>query len=85
MTINARIASTGSYLPERIMTNAEIEKLVDTDDEWIVARTGIRERRIAAPDQTSLDLAEKAAVAAMEQGGFGPEDIDLIVLATCTP
>ncbi|MBL4623014.1 MAG: ketoacyl-ACP synthase III [Immundisolibacteraceae bacterium] len=83
--MNARIASTGSYLPERVMTNSELETLVDTTDDWIMARTGIRERRIAAPDQTSLDLAEQAALAAMEQGGFGPDDIDLIVLATCTP
>ena len=85
MTTNARIASTGSYLPERVMTNAELETLVDTTDDWIMARTGIRERRIAAPDQSSLDLAEQAALAAMEQGGFTADDIDLIVLATCTP
>ena len=85
MSVNARIASTGSYLPERVMTNAELEKLVDTTDEWIMTRTGIRERRIAAPEQTSLDLAEQAALAAMEQGGFSADDIDLIVLATCTP
>lgn len=85
MTTNARIASTGSYLPERVMTNSELETLVDTTDDWIMARTGIRERRIAAPDQSSLDLAEQAALAAMKQGGFTADDIDLIVLATCTP
>ncbi|RLA09698.1 MAG: 3-oxoacyl-ACP synthase [Gammaproteobacteria bacterium] len=83
--IHSRIASTGSYLPERIMTNAELEKLVDTSDEWIVARTGIRERHIAADNETSLDLGEKAALAAMERGGYSAEDIDLIVVATCTP
>ncbi|MBV1960671.1 MAG: ketoacyl-ACP synthase III [Immundisolibacteraceae bacterium] len=85
MITNARIASTGSYLPERVMTNSELETLVDTTDDWIMARTGIRERRIAAPDQSSLDLAEQAALAAMKQGGFTADDIDLIVLATCTP
>lgn len=67
------------------MTNADLEQLVDTSDEWIVARTGIRERRIAAPDETSLDLAEKAALAALDRGGFSVNDIDLIVVATCTP
>jgi 3-oxoacyl-[acyl-carrier-protein] synthase-3 len=82
---HSRIASTGSYLPERVMTNAELEQLVDTSDEWIVTRTGIRERRIAAPDETSLDLAEKAALAALDRGGFSVSDIDLIVVATCTP
>jgi len=82
---HSRIASTGSYLPERVMTNADLEQLVDTSDEWIVARTGIRERRIAAPDETSLDLAEKAALAALDRGGFSVNDIDLIVVATCTP
>ena len=82
---HSRIASTGSYLPERVMTNAELEQLVDTSDEWIIARTGIRERRIAADDETSLDLGEKAARAAMERGGFSAADIDLIVVATCTP
>jgi len=81
----SRIASTGGYLPERVMTNAELEQLVDTSDEWIVARTGIRERRIAAENETSLDLAEKAALAAMERGGYSADDIDLIVVATCTP
>jgi 3-oxoacyl-[acyl-carrier-protein] synthase-3 len=83
--MHSRIASTGGYLPERVMTNADLEQLVDTNDEWIVARTGIRERRIAAADETSLDLAEKAALAALERGGFSPDDIDLIVVATCTP
>ncbi|MDF1817663.1 MAG: ketoacyl-ACP synthase III [Immundisolibacteraceae bacterium] len=82
---HSRIASTGSYLPERVMTNTELEQLVDTSDEWIVTRTGIRERRIAAPDETSLDLAEKAALAALDRGGFSVSDIDLIVVATCTP
>ncbi len=82
---HSRIASTGSHLPERVMTNAELEQLVDTSDEWIVARTGIRERRIAAPGETSLDLAEKAALAALDRGGFSVSDIDLIVVATCTP
>ncbi|MEL0083998.1 MAG: beta-ketoacyl-ACP synthase III [Gammaproteobacteria bacterium] len=81
----SRIVSTGSYLPERVMTNTELEKIVDTSDDWIIARTGIRERRIAAEDETSLDLGERAAVAAMQRGDFSADDIDLIVVATCTP
>lgn len=81
----SRIAGTGSYLPARVVTNAEMEKLVDTSDLWIQERTGIKERRIAAPDETSLDLAIPAAQAAMAAAGIGQGDIDLIVLATCTP
>lgn len=81
----SRIAGTGSHLPARVVTNAEMEKLVDTTDLWIQERTGIKERRIAAPDETSLDLAIPAAEAAMAAAGVGQRDIDLIVLATCTP
>jgi 3-oxoacyl-[acyl-carrier-protein] synthase-3 len=83
--IYSRIIGTGSYLPERVLTNAELERMVDTSDEWIRTRTGIRERRIAAPGETTCDLAERAARAAMGAAGVEPSDIDLIVVATTTP
>lgn len=81
----ARISGTGSYLPERIMTNAELEGMVETSDEWIRDRTGIRERHIAAADETTCDLAEHAARAAIDAAGCQPTDIDLIIVATTTP
>ncbi|MYD77180.1 MAG: ketoacyl-ACP synthase III [Gammaproteobacteria bacterium] len=83
--IFSRITGTGGYLPERVMTNAELEKVVDTSDEWIAARSGIRERRIAADDEFTCDLAEKAALRAIRSAGKTPADIDLIVGATSTP
>lgn len=79
------IVSTGAYLPERVMTNAELEKIVDTSDEWIYSRTGIRERRIAAENEATSDMAVEAARQAMRDGGIEPDQIDLIVVATCTP
>ena len=79
------IIGTGSYVPERVLTNAELEKMVDTSDEWIVARTGIRERHIAAKNEFTSDLASNAARRAIEQAGIGPEEIDLIIVATVTP
>ncbi len=79
------IIGTGSYLPERILTNAELEKMVETNDEWITSRTGIRERRIAAPGETTSDMAANAARAAMEDAGITGDEIDLIILATITP
>ncbi len=79
------IVGTGSYLPERILTNAELEKLVDTSDEWIMTRTGIRERRIAANNEFTSDMGAKAALAAMEQAGVTAEELDLILVATVTP
>src|SRR4051812_13320358 len=79
------IIGTGSYLPERILTNAELEKMVDTSDEWIVSRTGIRERRIAAEDEFTSDLAAKAALNAIDDAGITPEEINLIIVATATP
>jgi 3-oxoacyl-[acyl-carrier-protein] synthase-3 len=79
------IVGVGSYVPERILTNAELEKLVDTTDEWITSRTGIKERRIAAPDQYTSDLATAAAQRAMKNAGVTPEQIDLIIVATITP
>lgn len=80
----ARIVGTGSYLPERIMTNAELERMVDTTDSWIQERTGIRERRIAADGETTCDLAEKAARRALKAAGVAPRDLDLIVVGTTT-
>jgi 3-oxoacyl-[acyl-carrier-protein] synthase-3 len=79
------ILGTGSYVPSRIMTNDELSKLVDTSDEWIATRTGIRERRIAADDENTSDLATHAARAALADAGLAAADIDLIVLATLTP
>jgi 3-oxoacyl-[acyl-carrier-protein] synthase-3 len=81
----SRIKGTGSYLPEKVLTNKDLEKLVDTTDEWITERTGIKERHIAADDQTTCDLAEEAARAAMDAAGVTADDIDLIVVATTTP
>lgn len=83
--IYSRIAGTGSYLPERILTNADLEKMVDTTDEWIVARTGIKERHIAADGEFTSDLAYQAALQAIEAAGISAGDIDLIIVATTTP
>ncbi len=80
----SRVLGTGSYLPERVMTNAEIERMVDTSDEWIRERTGIRERRIAADGETCGDLAEQAARRAIAAAGIEPSAIDLIIVATTT-
>ncbi|MCX7555445.1 ketoacyl-ACP synthase III [Xanthomonadaceae bacterium JHOS43] len=81
----ARIAGTGSYLPENIVTNADLEARVDTSDEWIRERTGIRQRHIALPGQTTGDLAFVAATRALEASGVSAAEIDLIVLGTTTP
>lgn len=81
----ARITGTGGYLPEKILTNAEIAEMVDTSDEWIRSRTGIEERHIAADGEYTVDLAEKAALKAMEAAGVNKDDIDLIIVATTTP
>lgn len=85
MGVYSRIAGTGSYLPERVLTNADLEKMVDTSDEWIVARTGIRERRVAAEGQTTGDLAFEAATRAMQAAGVEASEIELIVVGTTTP
>ncbi len=79
------VTGIGSYLPERCVTNADLEKIVDTSDDWIVQRTGIRQRYLAAEGETTSMLATKAAKAAMDNAGVGPGDIDLIILATATP
>lgn len=81
----AKIAGTGSYLPEKIITNKDMEKIVDTTAEWIHERTGIDERHIAADDQFTVDLAEQAALKALEASGKSKDDIDLIIVATTTP
>src|SRR5271157_1929620 len=79
------IIGTGSYVPERILTNRDLEKIVETSDEWIRTRTGIKERRIAAPHEKTSDLALKAALQALKNAKISPEKIDLIVVATVTP
>ena len=81
----ARIAGTGSYLPEKVLTNDDLAKLVDTSDEWITARTGIRERHVAAEGETTGDLAYHAAVRALEAAGVQASELDLIILGTTTP
>lgn len=82
---NVGIVGLGSYVPERIVTNFDLEKMVDTSDEWIKSRTGIEERRFAAEDQATSDLAVEASKKALEKAGLTAEDIDFIILATGTP
>ena len=79
------IAGVGSYVPARVLTNAELEKMVNTTDEWITTRTGIKERRLAAKDEFTSDLATKAALKAIQRAEVKPEEIDLIIVATITP
>ena len=79
------IAGIGAHVPERILTNAELERMVDTTDEWITSRTGIRERRIAAPDEATSDLATAAARRALVDARIEPAQVDLIIVATMTP
>ena len=81
----SRIAGTGSYLPTKILTNADLEKLVDTSDEWIRSRTGIEQRHVAAEGETTTDLAEHASRRAIEDAGVAAADIDLICVGTTTP
>ncbi len=83
--IRSRVAGVGCYLPERIVTNAELEKSVDTSDDWIVQRTGIRQRHIAAEGETTSQLGTKAAQAALKAAGLTADDIDLLIVATSTP
>jgi 3-oxoacyl-[acyl-carrier-protein] synthase III len=82
---NALITGWGMYAPARIMTNEELSTMVDTSDEWIVSRTGIRERRIAADDETTTDLSVNAARDALAVAGLDPKELDLVIVATCTP
>jgi len=79
------IVGTGRYLPERILTNADLERMVETNDEWIRDRTGIRERRVAADDMTAAEMGARAARCAMQRAGVEPGEVDLIVLSTATP
>ncbi|HSK16595.1 MAG TPA: beta-ketoacyl-ACP synthase III [Gaiellaceae bacterium] len=79
------ITGVGSYAPEKVLTNADLEAMIDTSDEWITTRTGIKERRVAEPDQAASDLALPAAWAALEQAGVEAADLDLVVVATATP
>lgn len=81
----AHITGWGTAIPERVMTNADLEKIVDTNDEWIVSRTGIRERRIASDEQTTASLAAEAALEALRVAGLQPSDVDLIIVSTSSP
>lgn len=85
MTTYARISGTGGFLPEKELTNHDLEKMVDTSDEWIQERTGIRSRRVAGDGETTCDLAEAAARRALDAAGRTADDVDLIVVATTTP
>jgi 3-oxoacyl-[acyl-carrier-protein] synthase-3 len=84
MTIYSRISGTGSYLPEKVLTNRDLEQIVDTSDEWIYTRTGIRQRHIAAANENTSDLALVASRRALEASGLAPQDIDLVIVATTT-
>lgn len=84
-TIEVCIAGTGSYVPEKVLTNSDLATLVDTSDEWIFSRTGIKERRIAAEGEFTSHMASKAAQRALEQAGLAAEDVQLIIVATITP
>src|SRR5215472_13895319 len=79
------ITGVGSYVPARVLTNAELEKIVETSDDWITSRTGIKERRLAAQDEFTSDLATHAAQRAMQNAGITADKIDLIITATITP
>jgi 3-oxoacyl-[acyl-carrier-protein] synthase-3 len=81
----SRIIGTGKYLPEKVLTNFDLEKMVETSDEWIRTRTGIEERRIAADDEATSDLAHHAALAAIADAGLTPKDIDFVLVGTTTP
>ena len=81
----SRIAGTGSYLPEKVVTNKDLEKTIETSDEWIQERTGIRRRHIAAEGETSSEMALEASMAAMDMARIEASDLDLIVIGTTTP
>ena len=84
-TFRAVVGGTGAYLPEKILTNKDLEKSLDTSDAWITERTGIRERRIAAEEESSSSMAAKAGKQALEDGGISPEDVDMIIVCTSSP
>ena len=81
----SRISGTGRYLPEKVLTNFDLEKMVDTTDEWIRTRTGVERRHCVAPDQTTSDMCVEAAKVAMDSAGIGPADIDLVIIGTTSP
>ena len=83
--IYSRIVGTGSYLPEKVLSNHDLEKMVETNDQWIQDRTGIKKRHIVADNETTTDLAFNAAERAIEAAGIDNDDIDLIIVATTTP
>lgn len=85
MERHAEVIGVGGYLPDRILTNAELERMVDTSDEWIMSRTGISERRVAGPDEATSDLVVRAVGRALERAGVAPDAVDLLVVATSTP
>lgn len=85
MSISVRVLSVGSYVPTRVLSNGDLERIVDTSDEWITTRTGIKERRIAAPHEATSDLAYEASVAALRRAGLTARDVDLILVATVFP
>ena len=85
MSLMARIIGTGCYLPKKVLTNQDFEKMVETSDEWISSRTGIKERRIAAQDESTSDMGYQAALAALHDAEVLPEEIDLVLVATITP
>ncbi len=85
MSLMARIVGTGCYLPKKVLTNQDFEKMVETSDEWISSRTGIKERRIAAEDEFTSDMGYQAALAALKDAEILPEEIDLVLVATITP
>lgn len=85
MAQRAAITGWGAYVPARVLTNADLERMVATSDEWIVTRTGIRERRIASPEETTLSMATEAARQAVATAGLDPAQLDLVIVATTTP
>jgi 3-oxoacyl-[acyl-carrier-protein] synthase-3 len=85
VTVYSRISGTGGYLPEKVLTNRDLERMVDTSDEWIVARTGIRERRIAGEGELASDLGLQASERAVRSAGLQPQDVGVLVVATTTP
>ncbi len=85
MTIRSKIVGTGSFVPEKVLTNRDLESMIDTSDEWITTRTGIRERHIAVPGENNSDLASEAAKAALSMAGVRASELDLIIVGTLTP
>ncbi len=85
LRLSVELTGLGSFLPERMLTNHDLERMVNTSDEWIVQRTGIRERRLAGEDEATSSMATSAARKALERAGLAPQELDAIIVATCTP